>query len=112
MAVDDAKRFLDALLVDADLRARIADAAHGDERVAIATEAGFEFSPDDFEAACEEYERAAELDPEEAETLGFASFSILGSLRTGSVPPYGPGIFYQPRPLTREEFKPTLPPKT
>ena len=110
MALDAAKRFLDALLVDGELRRGIADAANGDERVALARSAGYEFSEDEFATACEEYTRAAELDPEDAETMGFASFSMLGGVKTGPLPPYGPSVFYQPRPLATNEFSSKLPP--
>ena len=111
MAIDDAKRFLDALLVDGDLRRGIAEAESGDERVALARAAGYEFSPDEFATACEELEPGA-LDPEEAETVGFASRSVLGVTRTGPIPPYGPAVFYKPRPLAPTEFSAQLPPKT
>jgi predicted ribosomally synthesized peptide with nif11-like leader len=104
MSVDAAKGFLIKLTEDVALRKRLADAASGDERADIARQAGFEFSREEFETACADYEGAGELSTEEAETIGFSAMSLLGAVHSGLRPPYGPADFYSPNRLDPQAF--------
>jgi predicted ribosomally synthesized peptide with nif11-like leader len=104
MSADAAKRFLIELTEDVALRKRLVDAANGDERAAIAREAGFEFSREEFEAAVAEYEEVGKLSSEEAETIAFSAMSLLGAVQTGLRPPYGPADFYSTTRLDPQSF--------
>ena len=104
MSADAAKRFLIKLTEDVALRKRLADAANGDERAAIAREAGFEFSREEFEVAVAEYEEVGKLSSEEAETIAFSAMSLLGAVQTGLRPPYGPADFYSTTRLDPQSF--------
>jgi predicted ribosomally synthesized peptide with nif11-like leader len=94
MSVETAKRFLNQLALDVELRRRIAEAENGDARVAVAVSAGCVFTRDEFETACGDYDAARTMSPEEAEVLGFAAFRVLGAAAPAAVPPYGPAVFY------------------
>jgi predicted ribosomally synthesized peptide with nif11-like leader len=110
MSVEDARGFLIKLTEDVALRKRLADAANGDERAAIARHAGFEFSREEFETAVAEYEEAGELSSEEAETIGFSAMSLLGAVQVGLRPPYGPADFYGANRLDPQTFTTQLRP--